>query len=1179
MSDKSSVYTIVSGDNLTKIARRFGFRNYQTIYDHELNANFKELRPNPNFIQVGDEIVIPNKVMKTVSSSEGTVQVYRLKKEKLIRGSMGNQIGILPVRYAFSDKIVESLDEERERLDSTGTNLESGLMSSGMRDYTLRQLRDGWLYVYNDTTSELDEYKISGLTYTKYNWDTIDQHADSQPGDAKSILLYNEGDKLAVSFSPLRWTDRVCEYMTNDAASRDEWMRQLDMSDYKNAPHTADITKLSELVADVDIEGDATFNNTCTPLSDPELAGDNDGLVLHKAASTEADHIADLPEKTEGIIVALDDSLADVKDLYVALAQPFARHSLVMGLTDEEVAENTRKWEMAQFTKSLARVQLRGEELPSKIKDNPLLNNQLNIDFNEYLNQVKAKNAYAQTYAATQDMLGTVSQKYDDKIALSKNDLFEKYNFTSTYEQDKSWLKLQKSKYQDEVRWDELDVFCADIEPKLKANLPLIKHAHKDLLSSLTTIGNDAMKLGLDVENVESVSYLLKLSNTITSKLMLTALDESDGACLKSFLTQESPDNLLALTTFCFSTSYKKEFEDRMSLFAELKTETDNGNYSWANAASNGSLWVTRLSEFYTFMGFNTAGAQDSKWYPLVQTSIQRIYSAFRNAARGTANSAWGTLKISLFTFGLPSKMSAGSSNAFLHYLRLSLLTNAISKQGVALNNQLDIKMDKYATDLDVIESKLKPLLSRKARLNSNYSTGGKGNSFYAKKFKKEAIYVEIEKLVNQKQLHIENKPDLLIFENEKMTQIDAISNQSTTELAGAAVAKRTVKAQVIYEKYGATSPGLAMLNFVNLLYKAEDYASSYDYLDDAQKSRFNEDLASTFFWTASSISDVFRGVHWAQVQNKNSLLLKAISETIHSSQHGSLIKKFSISMGTMAGFGLVAAGVEAWMTWDDIGNAGSEFETTLLRTKFAALGTQGIVFGIQSVTWILSRFGNVALGTIFLPWMTAVLAISGVVYLITSVVLGIIQKTPLETWINKSTWGKRQNTDWAAEQELFEYNKIVRQPIIEITQLVEEETAAQKMGYGRNPNKKRLIISVPGIKPNDEVDISITKHSYIPTSTRIREVSDMSVPAPLTLDDLNQGTWTKREGLWEYNVDVIVESERDSFNLDIVVPAGDSEIEYKSTGSEGFLAVHVQDQVSIESNLNLFTSTVGHHE
>jgi len=42
MSEKCSVYTVASGDNLTLIARRFGFRNYQTIYDHELNAEFKK---------------------------------------------------------------------------------------------------------------------------------------------------------------------------------------------------------------------------------------------------------------------------------------------------------------------------------------------------------------------------------------------------------------------------------------------------------------------------------------------------------------------------------------------------------------------------------------------------------------------------------------------------------------------------------------------------------------------------------------------------------------------------------------------------------------------------------------------------------------------------------------------------------------------------------------------------------------------------------------------------------------------------------------------------------------------------------------------------------------------------------------------------------------------------------
>ncbi|KXO08361.1 putative membrane protein [Moritella sp. JT01] len=1180
MSDKSSVYTVVSGDNLTLIARRFGFRNYQTIYDHELNSEFKKSRPNPNIIHPGDEIIIPNKVMKTVPAAEGKVQVYRLVKEKQIPSSGGQQIGILPVRYAFSDKMAESLDEEREQLDSTGTNLESGLMSSGMRDYTLRQLRDGWLYVYNDTKSELDEYQITGSTYTKYEWDTIDQHATSQAGDAKSILLYNTSDKLTIAFAPLRWTDRVCEHMSNDAGSRDAWMRQLNVSDYKVAPHTANITKLSELVADVDIEGEETFNNTCTPLSYPELEGNNDGLVSHKAASTEVDHTVDLPENTAAIIVALDDSLADVKDLYIALAQPYARHSLVMGSTEEEVAENTRKWEMAQFTKSLARVQLSGDELPSKIKDNPKLKSKFNIDFNEYLNRVEAKNAYSQTYAATQDMLGTVGQKYDDKIVESKNKLLAKYNFESTGKQDLDFIAQQKNKYQDEVRWDELDAFCDDIEPKLKVNLPLIKQAHQDLLVSLQVIGIDAMKLGFDVENTESMIYLLNLSNALTSMLMLTTLDEDGGACLKSFLTQQSPDNLLSLTTFCFSTEYKKEFEERMSLFRELKTETDSGNYSFARSAANGSLWVGRFSEIDTLMGFNVAGAQGSTWYPLVQSAIQRTFSAFKEAAKGAASSAWGSLQTSLFTNALPSIVSKNVNDSIIHHLRLGLLSNAIEENSIILNEQFDIKMKQFNADLDAIDNRLKPLLRSKANLNSNKNTSGKGNSFYAKKFKKEAIDIEIEKLVNQKHIHIENKPDLLVFENEKMKQIDVISSQSTAELAGTEVAKRTQKAQVIYEKYGATSPGLAMLNFVNLLYKAEDYANSYDYLDDKQKSRINKDLASTFFWTASSISDVFRGVHWAQVQNQGETLLAlSLREAVSHDTYGALVKRFSISMGTMAGFGLVAAGVEAWMTWDDIDDAGSELEDSLLWGKLGALAVQGGVFSVQSVRWLLSQFGSRALGTIFLPWMTAVLAVSGIVYLIVSVVLGIIQKTPLEIWVNKSTWGKRQNIEWTAEQELLEYDKIVRKPVVEITMLVEKETAAQKMGYGREPNKKRLVIFVPGVKPNDEVDVGIIKHSYVSTSTRIRDISDIPAVASLTLDDLNQGTWTEQDGLWQYSVDVVVEAERDSFNVDIVVPAGDSEIEYKATGSEGSLTVHVQDQVTIESSSNLFTSRVGHHE
>lgn len=52
------IYKVVKGDSLSKIAKRFE-TTASKIYGHPGNEEFRTLRPNPNHIEVGDEIWIP----------------------------------------------------------------------------------------------------------------------------------------------------------------------------------------------------------------------------------------------------------------------------------------------------------------------------------------------------------------------------------------------------------------------------------------------------------------------------------------------------------------------------------------------------------------------------------------------------------------------------------------------------------------------------------------------------------------------------------------------------------------------------------------------------------------------------------------------------------------------------------------------------------------------------------------------------------------------------------------------------------------------------------------------------------------------------------------------------------------------------------------------------------------
>jgi LysM repeat protein len=53
-------YTVQPGDCLSSIAAAHGFADWRTLYDNDSNADFRKLRPDPNVINPGDVLKIPD---------------------------------------------------------------------------------------------------------------------------------------------------------------------------------------------------------------------------------------------------------------------------------------------------------------------------------------------------------------------------------------------------------------------------------------------------------------------------------------------------------------------------------------------------------------------------------------------------------------------------------------------------------------------------------------------------------------------------------------------------------------------------------------------------------------------------------------------------------------------------------------------------------------------------------------------------------------------------------------------------------------------------------------------------------------------------------------------------------------------------------------------------------------
>ena len=56
-----ATYTVQRGDNLNKIAKKFGVKSWRDLYNHPRNAGFRQKRPNPNIILPGDVMYVPGK--------------------------------------------------------------------------------------------------------------------------------------------------------------------------------------------------------------------------------------------------------------------------------------------------------------------------------------------------------------------------------------------------------------------------------------------------------------------------------------------------------------------------------------------------------------------------------------------------------------------------------------------------------------------------------------------------------------------------------------------------------------------------------------------------------------------------------------------------------------------------------------------------------------------------------------------------------------------------------------------------------------------------------------------------------------------------------------------------------------------------------------------------------------
>ncbi len=141
-------YTIQQGDTLLKIAKQFGMSSSKALYMHSSNAEFRQLRPDPNLIFPGDQITIPDDKPSVFSGLPDRRHVFVYSES----GAPEKEL----LRLALKDSDGRSVSGIRATLMMSDQSLGPIESEEGVLEFDLTDIRErqGELQVLTEESTE-----------------------------------------------------------------------------------------------------------------------------------------------------------------------------------------------------------------------------------------------------------------------------------------------------------------------------------------------------------------------------------------------------------------------------------------------------------------------------------------------------------------------------------------------------------------------------------------------------------------------------------------------------------------------------------------------------------------------------------------------------------------------------------------------------------------------------------------------------------------------------------------------------------------------------------------------------------------------------------------------------------------------------------------------------------------
>ncbi|MNF37004.1 hypothetical protein D3C84_179120 [compost metagenome] len=889
------------------------------------------------------------------------------------------KIAIIPVRYALDEPFSPPQKQPHPVPAGAGFVVPLKLKESG---YALRQLRDGWLYVYDEKAKTFDEYEIKGAIFI------------SQSKGSKGHLLYPASHTLSLVYSPQRWTGRIRKEMEKSCGLRSVWMRQVKLGSFAStmkAPHCG-LPDVLDKVADLGMSNKG-FVLSSTPLAKP-AEEDKQGIKLlaHKPAGSPATYKAGIPDPKSAMVVALEDPLADLADLSMKVNQLLAKREALLGKDDATIKVNSHKLMMAEVTRNLARVRLDEKELPASVRGNVARTQAFEEALDDYLGDRYLADIENMTAEPGMVRFNSPMEKRADAKLQT---LREQYGFNPSQKQVSQWK--ERAAFQDEVNWSGLNAFIKQYQVPLNELELALTRAHEDLFNGVTRLKADPLPFGLDNRTTRGQAYLQTLFAEAGQALSLSCRTEGRKKALEKLLGEKSRDNLLALAPYGFDAELHKGL-------SELTVD----NVWLSTSSGDMTALFGRTADLETLLGDERF--KQKSWFQ----KVEAVIGAMKEAGKSMAKGAHAQIMAAILPHAWKNSLAGN--------LRLVLLESLLGDQPLQVNRDYRMLHNRFQQKVWIIVKEM-----------SAISSPPPGRSTTVK-----AINGQLKTLQQQLDTLIASEMPLLVKLKGDLYQQQArqyIGDYLASVRSG--VSQRITAMNNIERVPNlATFGGLvALLNLWNLTVVIDGAAQN---AKSVGQSRASMQLGSALAWTGNAIAALYQGAVWGEIKQLRAGEKALTSISIKNAsigEHAAVVKSFSLRMLALSSLGIVAAGLEAW----DSALASQDplisgIEKSLLVAKTIVLGGQAAIFGAQTFIALGSMGGtSITIGAVFAPWMIISLFVLGFAYLFLVMLLNIFKRSELEKWLLQSTWG-RQPANWSAEDELARFELLVNKPGASLT-------------------------------------------------------------------------------------------------------------------------------------------------